>query len=222
MKTHNVTLLSATGKTEPAVIEAAPGRPVSVTFRSETFGEVKVSEADAFECLVKLRLMLEARHYKILCNAARINVYPSRMARQMGGGWSAYLLTMGRAAKLPDLVDILDPAAPETIASVQAQREFYDAWTKSVVAQPKARPQEITPDLIEAAKKIPNGYVYKIDGQFGPNEAVPPEAIMGAWKVNSAGNIVGDFIPNANYQTKLARDLANTPTSRPKNGEDSH
>jgi hypothetical protein len=116
-----------------------------------------------------------------------------------------------------DRVKILDPAPASAIATVSEQRAFYKKWLDSIAAAAKAREQEITPDLIEAAKKIPNGYVYKIDGQFGPNDAVPPEAIMGAWKVNEAGNIVADFIPNGNYKTKLARDLANTQVSQRKN-----
>lgn len=123
-------------------------------------------------------------------------------------------MTIGRPAEMNDRVKILDPAPAGAIASVSEQKAFYEKWRESIAAAAKAREQQITPDLIEAAKKIPNGYVYKIDGQFGPNEAVPPEAIMGAWKVNEAGNIVGDFIPNANDKPKLARDLANTQVSQ--------
>jgi len=62
----------------------------------------------------------------------------------------------------------------------------------------------ITPDkaAIEEAKRLPNGWVYKIEGKFGPNDAVPPEAIVGAWKVDGQGDIVGDFIPNPKYRPK--------------------
>ena len=45
----------------------------------------------------------------------------------------------------------------------------------------------------------PNGWVYEIDSNFKPEDAVPPEAIKGAWKVNEKGVITGDFIPNPNY-----------------------
>jgi len=38
-----------------------------------------------------------------------------------------------------------------------------------------------------------------IDEAFGNKEEVPPQAIKGAWKVNKAGIIVGEFIPNPNY-----------------------
>jgi hypothetical protein len=52
----------------------------------------------------------------------------------------------------------------------------------------------------DEAKKNPNGWVYKIDGNFAAREAVPPERIIGAWKVDERGNITGAFIPNPNYR----------------------
>jgi hypothetical protein len=44
-----------------------------------------------------------------------------------------------------------------------------------------------TPEAIAEAKLISNGWVYVIEGDFKPEDAVPPEAIRGAWKVNEAG-----------------------------------
>lgn len=58
------------------------------------------------------------------------------------------------------------------------------------------------PRLIEEAKKHPNGWVYVIDEQFRGKDEVPPENIMGAWKVDSKGKVVGDFILNPNYKKK--------------------
>jgi hypothetical protein len=54
---------------------------------------------------------------------------------------------------------------------------------------------------IQAAKEIPNGWVYKIDTHYGGDGsgAVPPEAMVGAWKVDGSGRIVGEFTPNPNY-----------------------
>jgi hypothetical protein len=52
---------------------------------------------------------------------------------------------------------------------------------------------------IEEAKRHPDGWVYRIAGAFGPNDRIPPEAIVGAWKVDADGEIVGDFIRNKNY-----------------------
>jgi len=55
---------------------------------------------------------------------------------------------------------------------------------------------------IEEAKRIPNGYVYRIAGRFGPRDAVPPEAIVGAWKVDADGKITGNFTVNPKYGPK--------------------
>jgi hypothetical protein len=55
------------------------------------------------------------------------------------------------------------------------------------------------PGEIAEAKRIPNGWVYRIAGKFGPDDGVPPEAIVGAWKVDAAGVIVGEFLPNQKY-----------------------
>ncbi len=58
----------------------------------------------------------------------------------------------------------------------------------------KPDPQEITEALSH-----PDGRVYRIAGNFGPSDGVPPEAIVGAWKVNSQGRIFGEFISNPNH-----------------------
>jgi hypothetical protein len=54
----------------------------------------------------------------------------------------------------------------------------------------------------EEARKNPGGWVYEIRGNYTPQDYVPPQAIVGAWKVNDQGEIVGDFIPNPNFREK--------------------
>ncbi len=51
----------------------------------------------------------------------------------------------------------------------------------------------------EEAKRNPGGWVYQIDGTYGPHECVPPEKIAGAWQVDENGIIMGEFQPNPNY-----------------------
>ena len=53
------------------------------------------------------------------------------------------------------------------------------------------------------AQKNPNGYVYVIDEEYASEEDVPAEYIVGCWKVNEKGTIVGPFIPNPNHHSKL-------------------
>lgn len=51
------------------------------------------------------------------------------------------------------------------------------------------REHEITPDVVQAARENPNGWVYKIEGTYGSAEHVPPEAIVGAWKLMYTGRV---------------------------------
>jgi len=57
-------------------------------------------------------------------------------------------------------------------------------------------------EAIVEALKNPNGWVYEIDKEYRNKEVVPPTAIIGAWKVNEKGIIIGDFLPNPNYIVK--------------------
>lgn len=57
-----------------------------------------------------------------------------------------------------------------------------------------------TPEAIAEATSNPGGWVYEIDEGYDLNGAIPPEAIVGAWQVNEAGSIIGDFKPNPNYR----------------------
>ncbi len=58
---------------------------------------------------------------------------------------------------------------------------------------------EPLPGEVEEAKRHPNGWVYRIEGEFASNDAVPPEAVVGAWKVDADGRIVGEFVPNSKF-----------------------
>jgi hypothetical protein len=58
---------------------------------------------------------------------------------------------------------------------------------------------EPTPEARAEAKLNPGGWVYAIDNRYDPKGYVPPEAIKGAYKVDAAGEITGEFIPNPNY-----------------------
>ncbi|WBQ17837.1 hypothetical protein [Sphingobium yanoikuyae] len=58
---------------------------------------------------------------------------------------------------------------------------------------------EITEQARAEARMQPNGWVYAIGGGYNDTEAVPPQAIQGAWKVDASGNITGEFLHNPNY-----------------------
>ena len=62
---------------------------------------------------------------------------------------------------------------------------------------------EPTPAMHQEAKRNPNGWVYVIQGNYGPNDGVPPEAIAGAWRVDALGNIVsGSYVANPKFSGK--------------------
>lgn len=60
----------------------------------------------------------------------------------------------------------------------------------------------ISEEVIRAAKLNPNGWVYKIDAQYGNIEDVPVAGIIGSWQVDAHGNIVGEFRHNPLYKAK--------------------
>lgn len=58
----------------------------------------------------------------------------------------------------------------------------------------------VTPDprAVAEAKRQGSGWVYQIEGDYGPSVAVPPQSIVGAWKVVN-GEIAGELTLNPNY-----------------------
>ncbi len=60
--------------------------------------------------------------------------------------------------------------------------------------------RDLPPALVAEARRRPGGWVYEIVGDYGPDDAVPPTAIRGGWKVDDEGHVVGDFIPNPNFR----------------------
>jgi hypothetical protein len=57
------------------------------------------------------------------------------------------------------------------------------------------------PGEIAEAARNPNGWVYRIAGQFAPNERIPADAIIGAWKVDASGQITGRLVENPKYNS---------------------
>jgi hypothetical protein len=55
------------------------------------------------------------------------------------------------------------------------------------------------PALVAEAKTVPGGWVYEIHPGVDPSGEVPPESIIGAWAVDDAGELTGEYIPNPRY-----------------------
>jgi hypothetical protein len=90
------------------------------------------SARDAFACLCGIRNFLRKHDTILLVNGARVDAYPSRMSRDMGGGYQVCVTTMGQQGRLEDLVYLLDEAPPEKIGTVEDQKEFHRQWLRSL------------------------------------------------------------------------------------------
>jgi hypothetical protein len=55
--------------------------------------------------------------------------------------------------------------------------------------------------VIERARTRPGTWIYEIVGEYSEDDAIPPEAIKGAWKVDEDGRLTGDYLPNENFGT---------------------
>jgi hypothetical protein len=59
------------------------------------------------------------------------------------------------------------------------------------------------------ARANPGGWVYEIAGGYDNTEAVPPQAIKGAWKVDDRGEITAEYKPNPNFDPAFQKSGAN-------------
>jgi hypothetical protein len=95
---------------------------------------------DMFDALCALRRQLEPLGMRICVSGARVDVYPSGMSRDMGGGQMAYVLGKpGRFGRLlrfhvlhirrpGPLVDIFSPAPCDLVATVADQERYFQEW----------------------------------------------------------------------------------------------
>ena len=61
--------------------------------------------------------------------------------------------------------------------------------------------REITPEMRAEAKGHANGWLYEIQGNFGPDDFIPFNAIVGWWRVDASGEIIdGSFASNPDFR----------------------
>lgn len=85
---------------------------------------------DCFDALIEVRRHLESQGVLVCVEGARKDVWPSGMARSMGGGRKAYRMTLGKQALKSDLVDIF--AEAQTPSSIADQEAYRRAWFDSL------------------------------------------------------------------------------------------
>ncbi|MEM9701406.1 MAG: hypothetical protein AAF907_03030, partial [Planctomycetota bacterium] len=93
---------------------------------------VTARASDCFKALQSLREQAATAGWALHCMGARRNVWPSGMARDMGGGLKAYLMTMGKHARREDLVGIFEPDDAPDGSTVAEQKAFFEKWLDSL------------------------------------------------------------------------------------------
>jgi hypothetical protein len=117
-------------KEYPCIITVSTEEPWTLAFKSD-YDEYTTAEADLFECLRALRRHLELKRIVLLCQGARVDVYPSGLSRELTGGRRAYMLHMGERTYQRDLVDIFSPSEQQFVGTVEEQDAYFEAWLKS-------------------------------------------------------------------------------------------
>jgi hypothetical protein len=93
---------------------------------------LRVDGSDLFAAMQELRTTLEPLGWVPLCNGARVDCYPSGMAREMGGGASVYMLSAKRHLQRgPPLVGTFEPAAKEAVGTVADQEAYFEQWLRA-------------------------------------------------------------------------------------------
>lgn len=96
-----------------------------VTVESPELGSVEAGAEDAFEALCRVREQLEPDGWRLGVAGAQVDVWPSGMARDQGGGLRAYRLLGKVAGPLVDTFEPVDPATVTTVVDQEAAAERF-------------------------------------------------------------------------------------------------
>jgi hypothetical protein len=94
--------------------------------------EITRSDNDFFSAMCSIRRELEKDRLLLNCYGASRDVYPSPLSQDMGSGWKAHKLQIGRPAREEDAVSIFDVGPDVIPALVDEQEEFYREWLNSL------------------------------------------------------------------------------------------
>lgn len=125
-------LVDNKGDHRTCTLKISEEEPWSIKIESTEFEERNFQGDDLFDCLMKLREYLDEKNYLLLCNGARIDVYPSGMSRDMSDGRLAYIAKIGMSPSRDDLVDIFEPTSQEHVGTVEQQKEYRARWVNSI------------------------------------------------------------------------------------------
>jgi hypothetical protein len=80
---------NSSGETFLLLLEVSKASPWRIRYQVSESNFQSLSGTDVFKALQDLRLVLEAQGVRLLCAGARLDVWPSGMSRDMGGGKKA-------------------------------------------------------------------------------------------------------------------------------------
>jgi len=120
------------GDVSECVLSISQLPPWQVVFNGLKYKEKIFSGEDLFVAMIAMRLELEKDGYAVLCNGARKDIVPSRMSRQMSGGRKAYVIKMGHAACMDQMLDIFDYTDSKLITTVEQQKRYQADWFASL------------------------------------------------------------------------------------------
>lgn len=107
-----------------------------IKLKKETDVDIVFSANDFFAALVNLRdWIYEKEQLLPMCKGALINVYPSRMSRQMSNGMKAYYLIKNKQVEESDIVEIFDSISEmelNKLSTPKQQLEYFKKWIKSL------------------------------------------------------------------------------------------
>ncbi|MFH8614205.1 hypothetical protein ACH4E8_03890 [Streptomyces sp. NPDC017979] len=122
-------VLGSDGTRESWCLRVDEGDEFGITLTSPGGAQWHAAGDDLFDALKGLRRQIEPLGYLLLCNGARVDVFPSNMLRASSGGWLVYVLEKGKAARKQ--VGVLDSADPAEVGTVAEQQEYYESWLRS-------------------------------------------------------------------------------------------
>ncbi|MEV0192197.1 hypothetical protein AB0I39_27120 [Kitasatospora purpeofusca] len=116
------------GRVQPVTIYV--GQPSAAVVALLDGGSLtEISGTDYLDCLSQARRQLERDGRLLCCQGARPDVHPSGQLRQFTNGRQAYVRFPDARGEVRATVDILDPASPEDVVSLDDQRAaVIRAW----------------------------------------------------------------------------------------------
>lgn len=131
METHQISLIGG-GDDEVAIFTEDQFEATCVLTCEYRGKQIKAMESDFFEALCVIRKEMSKENLIPFCYGASLNVFPSRMSRDMAAGKAAYKMEMGMPATKEQIVGIFEQGPDIMPATVELQKEYFNEWLLSL------------------------------------------------------------------------------------------